>query len=141
MAALIATMVVWSAWLGWFVFVNGHHDVEWGGPWGTFRFGMLIALKVALILCGVFLLVNLIFPFFIPRIPWQRRLLSSLTLALTSLILWPALPDGGAPLAGLMLGLPIVAALWMVGGRGSRGTTDLGQSPAPQGNQGAGTHL
>jgi hypothetical protein len=138
--ALAATTATWAAWLVWFVFLNGHHDPEWGGPWGTFRFGMLIALRVALILCGIFAVLSLILHLCLPRIERQRLLLSSLTLTLTSLFLLPVLPGGGAPLIAVMIGLPLVAALWMVGGRG-RSKNDHGQSPASSGAQEARTHV
>jgi hypothetical protein len=136
--ALGATVAAWAAWLAWFVFLNGHHDVEWGGPWGTFRFGMLIAVRVALILCGAFAVLSLVLHFLLPRIERRRLLLSSLTLGLTSLFLLPALPNGGAPLVALIIGLPFVAVIWMVWGRGRR-KSDLGKSPASRGAQGAGT--
>jgi len=117
-ATLIATTSVWAVMFGWFVFINGRHAVEWGGPWGTYRFAMSIALTIAVILCGGFLAISLIIHFFAVDISNQRRLLSSLTLALSSLVLWPVLPEGGIPLIALMIGLPIVASLWMIGGTG-----------------------
>src|SRR3990172_4303030 len=86
-----------------------------GGPWGTYRFGMYIALIVALILCSGFFVMSLIYHFFAVNISRQRHILSSLTLALSSLILWLALPQGGMPLIALLIGLPIVAASWMIG--------------------------
>ena len=117
-ATLIATMSVWAIWLGWFVFINGHHSVEWGGPWGVYRFAMYTALIVALILCGRFLIMSLIYHFFAANISKHRHILSSLTLALSSLILWLALPEGGMPLIALLIGLPIIATLWMIGSTG-----------------------
>ena len=114
-ATRIATTSVWAIWLGWFVFVNGHHSVEWGGPWGVYRFGMRMALTITLILCGGFLIMSLIYHFFAANISRHRHILSSLTLALSSLILWLALPEGGMPLIALMIGLPIMATLWMIG--------------------------
>lgn len=117
-ATLIATISVWAIWSGWFVFINGHHDVEWGGPWGTYRFAMHIALIIALILCGGFLIMSLIYHFFAANISKRRHILSSLTLALSSLILWLALPEGGMPLIALLIGLPIMATLWMIGSTG-----------------------
>jgi hypothetical protein len=113
---LIATLSVWAIWFGWFVFVHGHHSVEWGGPWGVYRFAMYIALFVTLILCGGFLVMSLVYHFCATKISKQRHILSSLTLALSSLILLLALPEGGAPLIILLIGLPIVATLWMMPG-------------------------
>lgn len=118
-ATLIATISAWAIWLGWFVFINGHHDIEWGGPWGTFRFGMFIAIIVSFILCGEFLVMSLIYHFFAENISRQRLILSSLTLAFSSLILLLVLPEGGFPLIALLIGLPILATLWMFRSTGS----------------------
>jgi hypothetical protein len=115
-ATLIVTISVWAIWFGWFVFIHGHHSEEWGGPWGTYRFAMSIALFVTLILCGGFLVMSIIYHFCAANISKQWHILSSLTLALSSLILMLALPEGGAPLIALLVGLPIVATLWMVPG-------------------------
>jgi hypothetical protein len=112
-ATLIATISVWAIWLGWFVFIYGHHDMEWGGPLGTYRFGMTIAFIISIILCGGFLAMSLAYYFFVKNISRQSQIFSSLTLALSSLILWPALPEGGLPLIALLIGLPIVATLWL----------------------------
>ena len=117
-ATLIATISVWAIWLGWFVFINGHHSVEWGGPWGVYRFGMYTALVIALLLCGGFLTLSSIYHFFAVNVSKRQYLLSSLTLALSSLVLWPVLPEGGLPLIALLIGLPILASLWMTGGAG-----------------------
>ena len=117
-ATLVATISVWAIWLGWFVFINGHHSVEWGGPWGVYRFGMQIAFVIALLLCGGFLTLSLVYHYFAVRISRRQRRLSSVTLALSSLALWPVLPEGGLPLIALLIGLPILAALWMTGGGG-----------------------
>jgi hypothetical protein len=118
-ATLIATISVWAIWLGWFVFINGHHDMEWGGPWGTFRFGMTIAIIVSLILCGGFLVISLIYHYFAENISRQRQMLSSLTLSFSSIILLLALPEGGFPLIALLIGLPILTTLWMFRSTGS----------------------
>jgi hypothetical protein len=113
-ATLLATILVWAIWMGWIVFVIGRHDAEGSGPWEIYRFGMQIALTVTLILCGGFLLMSLIYHFFRVNISTLAHILSSLTLALSSLILWPALPQGGIPLIALLVGLPIMATLWML---------------------------
>jgi hypothetical protein len=117
-ATLVATISVWAIWLGWFVFIDGHHSVEWGGPWGVYRFGMKIGSVIALLLCGGFLTLSFASHFFAVNFSKRQYLLSSLTLALSSLVLWPALPEGGLPLIALLIGLPILASLWMTGGAG-----------------------
>lgn len=119
LATLAAVLSVWALWLAWFVFADGRGSPQWGRLWGVYRFGMRIALVVALILGGGFLLMSLLHHWRVGRISKQRRVPSSLTLALSSLALWPALPEGGTPLIALLIGLPVVAALWMLesGGR------------------------
>jgi hypothetical protein len=113
-ATLIATYLVWAIWFGWSVFVNGNHNLEWGGPWGTYRFGMQIALIVSLILSGGFLIMSFIYHYFRADISKKQHTLSSLTLALSSLILLTVLPNGGLPLFAVMIGLPILASSWML---------------------------
>jgi hypothetical protein len=74
---------------------------------------MYIALCVSLILGGVFLALSLIYHFLAEHISKKRYILSSLTLAFSSLILWLVLPDGGLPLFLLFIILPIIATLWL----------------------------
>lgn len=118
LATLFATVSVWAIWMGWFVFIAGNHAMQWSGQWGTYRFGMTIAFIVSLILFGGFLVMSLIYHYFINTIPREREILSSLTLALSSLILLLALPEGGLPLITLLIGLPIVATFWMYSNAG-----------------------
>jgi hypothetical protein len=68
-------------------------------------------------------LMSLIFHFLASHISRRRYVLSSLTLALSSLVLWLALPQGGAPLVILLVGLPVAASLWMLGSARRLNTT------------------
>jgi len=111
---LSATMLVWAVWGGWMVFVMGQHDTKFG-PWGTFRFLMVIALLVASVQSGVFLVASLIAHFKRGRISGSRLVLSSLTLAFSSLSILFAVGSGGTPLLLLVFGLPVASACWLIG--------------------------
>ena len=104
-------MLVQAVCGGWVLFVMGQHDARFGGPWGTFGFLMGIALLVASMQSGVFLVASLITHFIRGRISGSRLALSSLTLAFSSLSIWFALGSGGAPLGLLIFfGLPLASA-------------------------------
>jgi hypothetical protein len=113
LATLLATLLVWAVWMAWFVFIAGNNAVPWGGKWDVYRFGMYIALIISLLLSGGFLVMSLIYHYVMKNIPREREILSSLALALSSLILLLVLPEGGFPLIALLIGLPISATLWM----------------------------
>lgn len=110
-----ATMLVQAVSAGWMVFVMGQHDTKFG-PWGTFRFLMMIAFGVALMQSGVFLVASLIAHFKRGRISGSRLALSSLTLAFSSLSIWfvAADPDG-IPALFVLFGLPVASACWLIG--------------------------
>lgn len=112
-ATFFATLSVWAIWMGWFVFIAGNYGVQWDERWDAYRFGTIIAFIISLILCSIFLVMSLIYHYFVKNIPREREILSSLTLALSSLILLLVLPEGGFPLIALLIGLPILATLWM----------------------------
>jgi hypothetical protein len=114
-ATLVAILLVWAVRNGWYVFVLGNHSPQWGGPWGVYSFGMYIALTIGLILCGVFLIMSLFYHLNSKSIPTRQYLLSSLTLAFTSLTLLLVLPQGGIPLIALLIILPAIATFWMLG--------------------------
>jgi hypothetical protein len=115
LVTLLATFLVWAIWVGWIVFVIGRRDAEGSGPWVIYRFGLQIALTVTLVLCSGFFIMSLIYHLRVGIISKQQHILSSLTLTLSSLLLWLALPQGGFPLIALLIGLPILATLWMLG--------------------------
>ena len=111
---LIATMLVQVVSVGWMVFVMGQYDGKFG-PWGTFRFLMVIGLVVALMQSGVFLVASLIAHFKRGRISGSRLALSSLTLAFSSLSIWFAVGSDEPPLLLLVFGLPVASACWLIG--------------------------
>ena len=117
-ATFFATLLVWAIWMGWFVFIAGNYGMQWDNRWDIYRFGMIMAVIISLILCSGFLVMSLIYHYFVKNIPRSREILSSLTLASSSLILLLVLPDGGVPLIALLIGLPILANLWMLRSRG-----------------------
>jgi hypothetical protein len=114
-ATLFAILLVWVVRNGWYVFVLGNHSPQWGGPWGVYSFGMYIALTIGLILCGVFLIMSLFYHLYSKSIPIHQYLLSSLTLAFSSLILLLVLPQGGIPLITLLIILPVISTFWLFG--------------------------
>lgn len=122
-ATFFATLSVWAIWMGWFVFIAGNYNVQWDDRWDVYRFGMIIAFIISLILCSGFLVMSLIYHYFVQNIPRAREILSTLTLALSSLILLLVLPDGGVALIALLIGLPILATLWML--RSSGGVKEI----------------
>jgi hypothetical protein len=116
----IAILLVWAVWFGWSVFVQGQHAPQHGGAWGVFRFAMFIALSISLVLCGIFFTVSLVARVIRTDIPRIRYWLSSVTLALSSLLLLLVLPQGGAPLYALLFGLPLLSGAWMWVGTGRK---------------------
>ena len=120
-ATVGATVLVWAVFAAWMVFARGQYDMKSGGPWGTYRFGMMVALYVALVLSGLFLMGSLVAHFIRGRLPGSRLALSSLTLALSSLTIWFALGSGGPPLGVLIFALPLASACWLIGPKQKRG--------------------
>jgi hypothetical protein len=116
-ATLVLTLSVWAVWIAWRIFIQGKYRLTWGleTPWEVYIFGMYISLFVVLILAGIFLVLSLIYHILADNISKQNYILSSLTLASTSLVLWLVLPDGGLPLILLFIILPIIATLWLRG--------------------------
>lgn len=114
---LAATFVAWVVWSGSILFIQGYPAGEMERLWDSLRFAMFISLTISLLLGGGFLVVSLIYHYFKGDISLRQHVLSSLTLVLSSLILWFPLPNGGAPLIALIIALPILASFWMLGGR------------------------
>ena len=119
-ATVGATMLVWAVFAAWMVFARGQYDMKFGGPWGTYRIAMMIALYVALVQSGVFLIGSLIAHFIRGRLSGRRMALSSLTLAFSSLSISFALGSGGTPLGLLIFGLPLASACWLIGPKQKR---------------------
>ena len=115
LTALTSTILIWAIWAFYYVILMGHNDVKFGGPWGTYRFVMFIAIILALILSCGFLVVSLICHLIVQNISLWRKVTSAGTLTLTSLALWPAIDHAGTPLIVLLIALPILSAIWMIG--------------------------
>jgi len=118
LATLVAMIAVWAAWTGWIAFVNNRGG-ELYTPWDTFRFAMIITLTITLILAGGFFVLSIIYHYFRANLSRRQYILSSLTLAFSSLLLWLVLPQGGMPVILFLIGLPILSSLWMVSSKPS----------------------
>ncbi|GAP08454.1 hypothetical protein ATHL_03358 [Anaerolinea thermolimosa] len=110
-----AIMAVWAIWLAWNVFVQGDFAFDWRTPPEVYRFGLSIALLFSLPLSGEFLILSFVYRLFKPTITGRQVFLSSFTLALSSLLLVPFLPEGGLPLLMMIIVLPLLATLWLNG--------------------------
>ncbi|MFO7534443.1 MAG: hypothetical protein R6X19_01945 [Kiritimatiellia bacterium] len=111
--ALVAAMLVWAMLIGWGIFVSESYNPKFGGPWGDFRFAMMIALFFASVSSGVLLVASIVAHYVRGRIPVSRLVGSSLTFALTS----PLVEYGigcNSVLTLLLIGLPLLSAAWMI---------------------------
>ncbi len=113
--ALGATMLLWAVIFGWGAFTSKHDDPKFGGPWGAFRFLMMIVVFIGFASSGVFLVASIVAHYIRGRVPVSRLVASSLTLAFTSPIIGFALGGGNKLLYLLLIGLPLVSALWLIG--------------------------
>jgi hypothetical protein len=114
---MVATIIVWAIWSGIIVFADQSRSGELDTFWEIYRFAMYISLPISMILSAGFLLVSFLYHFLRADISKRQEIASSLTLAITSLLLWFPLPDGGPPLTASFIVLPVLSSLWMLGSR------------------------
>ncbi|HCE17731.1 MAG TPA: hypothetical protein DEQ80_07720 [Anaerolinea thermolimosa] len=110
-----AIMAVWAIWLAWKVFIQGYYSSDWRTPPEVYRLGLAIILLFSLPLSGEFLILSFVYRLFKITLTGWQVILSSVTLALSSLLLVLVLPEGGLPLLMMIIVLPLLATLWLNG--------------------------